>query len=253
MSAPDDDPERSPSGQPVYRYDDGPTGPDEVSTGDESLIDAVSDHVEKHVGPIDNVFHEIVSPTVHVDVHRVPPADDRPFTTLVTTGMAERPMTVPEGMEEWAHAELVVQLPPDWPMEQSDWSDERHYWPIRWMKILARFPHEYATWFCFGHSMPNGDPPEPFAQSTRLCGWLLVSPVAFDPEFAQLKRDDGPTISFWQMLPLYREEMDFKLRHETDALLAKFSERGVGPVIDPGRANVVTGRKPGRRWRLFGG
>ncbi|MEM1061178.1 MAG: suppressor of fused domain protein [Planctomycetota bacterium] len=253
MPTEDDDAERAPSGQPVYRYEDGPSGPEGFSHGDEGLIDAVSEHVERHVGPIESVFHEIVSPTVHIDIHRVAPSEDRPFTTLVTTGMAELPMTVPDGLDEWAHAELVLLLPPDWPVDEESWKDERHYWPVRWMKKLARFPHEYSTWFCFGHSMPNGDPPEPFHESTKLCGWLLISPVAFETEFAQLTRDDGPTISFWLMLPLYGEEMDFKLRHETDALLEKLAGRGVEPVLDPQRVNAVTGRKPGRRWRLFGG
>ena len=120
-------------------------------------------HIEKHIGKISMVFHEVVSDLVHIDIHQIPPSDERPYWTLVTSGMSDLPMTTPEGREEFAHAELVLCLPKSWKMEQSDWKDEVHYWPIRWLKVCARFPHEYKTWLCWGHTLPNGDPPAAYA------------------------------------------------------------------------------------------
>jgi hypothetical protein len=50
-----------------------PTGDDSLSVGDGDLIEAMTGHFERHVGTVDVVFHEIVSPYVHVDVHHIPP------------------------------------------------------------------------------------------------------------------------------------------------------------------------------------
>ncbi len=141
-------------------------------------IQRLSHHIEEHVGEIEMVFHELISDLVHVDVHWIKATPQRPFHVLVTTGMSDLPMTVPKGAEAHRYAELAIALPADWNMNEADWQDEDHYWPIRWLKMLARFPHEYETWLAVPHTVPNGDPAERFAPSTALCGWL-ISPVFF--------------------------------------------------------------------------
>lgn len=230
----------------IKRYDTEP-GPQPMSHGDPDLINAITDHIERHLGPVEQVFHEIVSPTVHVDIHWVAPSAARPWHILVTSGMSERPMNAPEAMSEFLYSELMVSLPASWPISAEAFEDEANYWPIRWLKILARFPHEYETWLSFGHTMPNGNPPEPFAPSTDLCGMMLVPP-AQAPELFELKMDDGRTIHFWSLLPLYREEMDLKLEKGADALLDLFDQAGVSEVINPARPNVAPAR--GRWWRF---
>src|SRR5439155_11079655 len=160
-----DDIEYTESGQPVYRH----TARDrafEPAFGDPRVIEAISRHVGRYVGKVEHVFHEIVSDLVHVDVHLIPPQPNREFVTLVTSGMSDRPMTLPPGCDAPAYAELLLCLPPDWPLEQEDFKDEAKFWPVRLLKFLARLPHEYDTWLSFGHTVPHGDPPEPFADST---------------------------------------------------------------------------------------
>ena len=89
-----DDIEYTESGQPVYRH----TPRDrefEPAFGDPRAIEAISRHVGRYVGKVAHVFHEIVSDLVHVDVHLVPPQPNGDFVTLVTSGMSDRPMTLP--------------------------------------------------------------------------------------------------------------------------------------------------------------
>ena len=236
--------EFSEAGQPIHRYGE-PTGGDPLAFGDPANIEAISNHIQAHVGPVEMVFHELISPVVHVDVHHVEPQRKRPWHTLVTSGMSDRPMHVPEGAEGFAYAELVACLPPDWPMEQKAWADENHYWPIRWLKILARFPHEYESWLGYGHSIPNGDPAEPFADSTTMCGMLLLPPTTTPEEFWTLELDDR-SINFWAIVPLYAEELDLKLNKGTDELLERFDRYGINEVIDPRRRNVAKKRLWGR-------
>src|SRR5262245_31898962 len=148
MAEPDDDQDEvSPSGHPIYRHRD--PGEFEPTAGDEETIRAVEGHIDAHLGGAPWVFHEIVSDKVHIDVHMVGPTEARPFHTLVTSGMSERPMTLPDGVEASAYAELCISLPADWDLRQEAFGDENVYWPVRWLKTLARLPHDYRTWLGF--------------------------------------------------------------------------------------------------------
>jgi hypothetical protein len=212
--------------------------PFEPAIGDSDSIEQISDHIEKYIGPIETVWHELVSDLVHIDLHVVGPTEERPHYTLVTSGMSDRPMTVPEECDESPFAELLLALPPGWPLDEKSWAKERHYWPVRWLKILARLPHAYETWLGFGHTVPNGDPPEPFAAGTRLCCWLAAPPRTVADDFATLRIDAEKTIGFHAILPIYREEMAFKLANGAEPLLERFDRHGVTEVLDIKRKNV---------------
>ncbi len=83
--------------------------------GDPALIEAVSNHVMRWIGPITVVFHEFVSEKVHIDVRYVASTQDRPIEILVTSGMSELPMTTPNGEDVPRFAEIVPSSPRDGP------------------------------------------------------------------------------------------------------------------------------------------
>jgi hypothetical protein len=240
-----DEREVSGSGAPIFRHkarEPDSDEPFEISRGDPELIDAVTDHIETHLGPFDTVIHEIVSPTVHMDLMVVPPSEERPYNVVVTCGMAEREMAAPE--DDLRRAELFVLLPADWPLEDEDMmQDERKWWPLRMLKTLARLPHEYDTWLWSGHTVPNGDPPAPYAEDTQLCGAIVLPAMGVPEAFEQL--DD---IRFLMVLPLHADEMQLKLDRGSDALMDRLDAAGVDPVIDPSRPSAVRRR---RRLGLF--
>lgn len=240
--------EHSESGQPVYRYNEPKEHKLRPAFGDELNIEAISKHIDKHIGSPDQVFHELVSDIVHIDVHMVAPTPARNYFTLITSGMSDRPMHVPDGAEELRYAELAICLPPTWKLDQESFKDEQNYWPVRWLKMLARFPHEYETWLGEGHTIPTGDPPEPFAQNTKLCCMLLASSALADEEFHTLELPDR-NIHFWSLIPIYKEEMDYKLKHGFEPLLEQFAKLG-GPeeleVVHVHRRNAC-----GKRFWFF--
>jgi hypothetical protein len=228
--------EISESGNPIFRY--AAREKDfELAVGDDSSIERITSHIETYVGPIKMVFHEMISDLVHIDVHQIAPSPERPYWTLVTSGMSDRPMTVPEGDESPCYLEIMLGLPRDWPMDEASFHDERNYWPIRWLKTLARFPHEYSTYIGWGHSMPNGDPPEPLAENTRLCGFVLLHPFLLPEAFQKLEVDAKKSIYFAAVYPLYEEEMAYKLKHGTRSLVERLQKAGVTEVVDVRRKN----------------
>src|SRR5689334_10538556 len=110
------------------------------SRGDLWLIESVSAHIERHFGPVDLVWHENVPRDIHVDIHTVAATDERPFHALITSGMAERPMSVDATVVDadyWRFAELMLTLPPDWPMDEERLKQPKYWWPLRALINLA--------------------------------------------------------------------------------------------------------------------
>src|SRR5581483_7644393 len=91
-------------------------------------IIAITDHITRYIGAPTHVLHELIPQELHVDIHIVAPTKDRDFYTVVTSGMSERAMPVPEGSGHLRFAELMICLPATWPMEEKDRSSEEFGW-----------------------------------------------------------------------------------------------------------------------------
>lgn len=208
----------------------------------EAEFEAVEAHISKYFGEYANVFHEIVSPDIHVDICIIGPTPERNHYTLVTMGMGAHRMNVPDALKKKKldRAEILVTLPPDWKIGTEDADDEIWYWPLRWLKILARLPGDNDTWLGYGHTVPNG---EPFAENTDLCCALLTFPYDFDDEAIVCELPDGDEINFYQMLPLYEDEVDYKLENGAEALESLFGD--FDRVLDINRPSFcLSGRRP---------
>ena len=207
----------------------------EVYTEEE--MEAVEGHIEQYFGKVENVFHELVSPDIHVDICMVPPTEERDYCTLVTMGMGAHRMNVPEELVEYKleRAELAIALPADWKLDQESMKDEKWYWPIRLLKSLARLPIASDTWLGFGHTMDNK---ENFAENTKLCAAILTGPQSTEEGGEVCTLPGGEEVNFYQVIPLYEDELDYKLEHDVDALLNKM--RGISFVVNPTRQNAIT-------------
>lgn len=236
--------EKSDSGSPIHRYKDSDKNKFEGASGEQS-IEEISEHIEKYVGKIDMVFHELISEQVHIDIHWIKPTDEKPFHTLITSGMSDKSMKTPEGLEGFNYSELSICLPKDWKISEEHFKDEKNYWPIRWLKYLARFPHEYNSWISYGHTIPNGDPAEPFSEDTNLNTMLLLPSIVFNEGFHSLKLKNK-TIEFFTLIPLYSEEVELKLRKGVEGLFDGFDRHGVNDIVQMNREITV------KRKKLFG-
>jgi hypothetical protein len=202
--------------------------------------EAIEAHLAKYVGKVASVWHEIISDLVHLDLLFVPADEGRDHHYIVTSGVSDLPMTVPEGYEDWRRVELMIALPASWPLSQQAFANEANYWPLRWLKQVGRLPHEYQTWIGYGHTIPNGDPPKPIAD-TQFTGVMLTPPYHLPPEFFTLPAS-GEKIRFYMLTPLYQEELDLKLEKGAEELEERFDKRRIGFVLDTKRANVAARR-----------
>ncbi|MBM6911590.1 immunity protein Imm33 domain-containing protein [Oscillibacter valericigenes] len=228
---PDDD-DDDPDGE---ASEDEEAGVPEVYT--EEKMEAIEGHIQQYFGDFEHVFHELASPDIHVDICVVQPSAERDYYTLVTMGMGAHRMNVPEELAEYKleRAELAIALPKDWKLKQEDMRDERWYWPIRLLKTLARLPIASDTWLGFGHTM---DHEEDFAKDTKLCAAILTGPQGTEEGSEVCTLPGGEEVNFYQVIPLYRDELEYKLAHDADALLDKME--GISFVVEPDRQDAIT-------------
>ena len=207
----------------------------EVYSEDE--MSAIEQHIKNTFGEFENVFHELVSPDIHVDICVVPPSDERDYYTLVTMGMGAHRMNVPEELAEYKleRAELAIALPADWKLDQESMKDEKWYWPIRLLKSLARLPINCDSWLGHGHTVENR---EPFADNTKLCTATLIGLQDTEDGSEVCTLPGGEEVNFYQVIPLYEDELDYKLEHDADALLDKMA--GISFVVNPTRQDAIT-------------
>ena len=188
-------------------------------------------HIEKYIGPIGNVWHELVSDLTHIDIFVVNPTKERDYYTLITSGMSALPMNAPAEKTHIKYAELLISLPPDWKLDEKDLKDENNYWPIRLLKTLARFPHEYETWLSYGHTIPNGNPPKPYSDKAHMNTAILLPPLLLNKDSNQLRLKNGNNIDIWGVIPLFQEEVDVKLNNGAEALFDKFEQYEVSELF----------------------
>ncbi len=236
----DDDPDGDGDDPDSEASEDEETGVPEVYTEEE--MEAVEGHIQQYFGKFENVFHELSSPDIHVDICVVPPSKERNYYTLVTMGMGAHQMNVPEELAEYKleRAELAIALPGNWKLKHEDLKNERWYWPIRLLKTLARLPIASDTWLGFGHTMDNEDD---FAKGTKLCAAMLTGPQDTEDGSEVCILPSGEEVNFYQVIPLYREELEYKMEHDADALLDKMD--GISFVTYNTRPNAMTMGKLG--------
>lgn len=208
----------------------------EVYSEDE--MSAIEQHIQSTFGVFDQVLHELDSPDIHVDICVVPPSERRNYYTLVTMGMGAHRMNVPKELAEYnlERAELAIALPPDWKLDKDSMQEQRWYWPVGLLKVLARLPISNDTWLGFGHTMEKQSP---FAEDTELCAAILTGPQDMDLDTCGevCILPGGEEVNFYQVLPLYREEMEYKLEHDADALLERLA--AVSFVVCPDRPSCL--------------
>ena len=204
----------------------------------EEHMEKIANHVTKYLGKSKEVFHETDSKYVHLDVIPVTLQDKYPYNILVTMGMSAKPMNVPKEAEASKYAELVIILPKDWKLTPEYWKEKKYSWPINAIKNMGLFPHANDTFFGYGHTINNGNPVQPYSDDTELSYMFFDKPRMFPAGFSSLKIDDTKEIDFLCLMPIYKEEFEFKSILGADALVELFKDNNVSQVVDIKRENI---------------
>lgn len=235
--------EYSPGGSPIYRYEDHQDAGFQPPLESGVYAKEVEAYFEERFPNRGSfVIHEIISDLVHIDIHIMQPNDNKDgFYVVYTTGMSDLPMTLPDGLsdrENLKYAELFLFLPGDWDVgeELEKVSDlpESSYWPIRMLKFLARFPHEYKTWLGYGHTMPNGPEYAPLCEGVGFGGMVLSW---LGDKLGRVETENGHDVMLYFVIPAYKEEIEYKLKYGMEGLEERFRESELPVILDTRRPN----------------
>lgn len=152
--------------------------------------------------------------------------------TLFTIGLSDH--RLPTNSDAFHCTELRMLLPADWPLTESSRVDPRWNWPIEWLKRIAM---ELRTADRLGDYPPffmNGNPPQPLAPGTRLCGWAgLVA------NGSSIQVPDWRWISQLDLYAIYAEEVELIRTKGHDELANRLHYHQIPLAIDPHRPNMA--------------
>jgi hypothetical protein len=174
---------------------------------------------------------EIVPSGHPVAIHIIRPAGDRKHFAIFTTGLSTKPMHVPAGQEEYALAEVFIELPGNW--EVMNFKDKKWNWPLLWLRKIAQYPHNAETWLGGPLTIiANDEPPQPLSPGIKFTSMLLLAEQSF-------VRSDGQTVQLYRATPLYTEERELELREGAPALMRAFDRKSVPFIVDLNRPSVA--------------
>ena len=216
-----------------------------IPPADDDILGHVKVHIDQQFGVYTQLLTDNSDPDYPLEIAVIPPRLDHDYYTLVTVGLSRHRMGFPEERrdEKLERAELLINLPRDWRLTKADCREERWSWPIRMMLATAHFAMEDPEVGLESRTtLDEGEDGIPFAENTELRGEILLYPGVFGTDSFFCRLPDGDEVNFYQVIPLYREEIQYKLEHGSDSLLDLCPDESL-EVINPHRLNVVTDRE----------
>jgi hypothetical protein len=180
------------------------------------------------------VLHEKISEVIHSDVYIVKPADHRNYHLLLTCGMSALAMKVPDDLDYLKFAEITMLLPPDWNLNYDESVDENNYWPIRALKQLSKYPHLNHSWFGYGHTVPLDKTNKVDHTFDSI---ILLKSMLLPANFTYIETNEKE-VYFYSAIPIYKEELEYKLEKGTNKLIELFQQFNIGEIVDINRVNV---------------
>ena len=165
-----------------------------------------------------------------------------PVTVVVTNGLSDYKMPVPEKWKEREHNELYFCLPSYW--EWEDRENPQMNWVFYWIQRLAKHVKEKETWFGHGHSMPCGKEMAALSATMKQNHFMLADPILLEMEMAPIQVEEKD-IHFLSIIPLFQDEMDYKQSQGTFKFSQKLNNNGITEKLDDYRGSAMK-----RKWRL---
>lgn len=206
----------------------------EVYTAQEKSI--IEEHIGKYFGSSTLVLHENAGGNMDIDIYIVPPRCEHDYYTLVTCGMGAYKMQAENQPNAMVRAELLINVPKTWLFNKEALENEKYYWILRFLLKTVYLP--VNNQLCFGWGYTIGSE-EPLTEGADFAGAILLYPGIFGEQSYSCTLPNGEIVNFYQLIPLYQEEIEFKLEHGLDKLLEKCPDELL-EVVDIERMNAVT-------------
>ncbi len=185
------------------------------------------------VKPIQNPLHneqELILLFLELDV---------PVTVVMTAGLSEYKMPVLEKWKGREFNEIYFCLPTYWDFE--DYSNPNSSWIYSWIYKLERFVRDKNTWYGPGHTIPTANPEVPISNLMKQEYFMFMDPILLQKELSPLKIHEN-TVQFLSIVPIFGDELDFKMGKGTHKFIRKFIQRNNDEKLDDYRSSILNTR-----------
>ena len=187
-------------------------------------------HILQYFGPLECVYIERARTYLGVPVMvlLLRPTEKRPYQLLVTIGLSHLKMTVPEQLQGYGldYAELLMAVPAEWSVDEGNWA-------VQWLAETAQLAEREKAWLGWGYTSEIKKPTD-----SDFKGILLMLPDEFDPKAAVCRVNERDDVHFYQVAPLYPEELAFAQANGAAALMERF-DGAFSPVVNVRRKNYA--------------
>lgn len=181
-------------------------------------------------------FDDMQAQDFPVDIFWIKNSAQRDFHILLTAGVSQRAMEVPENSGICPYIELALLLPSDWKIEEEDLKNPIWGWPLPLLKLIGHFPHDNNCLLTFGHSL--GLSVEYPLPGTKFTAVLLLKSIHLPESFQHINTQDKE-IEIYLVFPLYQSEFEYLEQHPVFSLLELFDEKGISDIVNVNREAAV--------------
>lgn len=165
-----------------------------------------------------------------------------PMRIIMTDGMSDYKMPVPERYKEWESTEIYFCLPSYWDLEDKE--NPRMNWPLEVIQRLVKNLLDNQTWYGPGHTIANGNPPEAISETMKQEYFLLSKPIAVE-DYLQPLTVGEKEIHFLGVIPLFTQEFDRKRSQGYYKWIKKYRLKNGTELLDDFRKPIY------KRGRFF--
>ncbi|HRP53079.1 MAG TPA: suppressor of fused domain protein [Fluviicola sp.] len=162
-----------------------------------------------------------------------------PITVIMTSSLSNYKMPV---LEKWVGREfneIYFCLPSYWDYE--DYSNPNANWIYHWLYKLEQFVLTKNTWFGPGHTIPTANPEVPISETMKQEYFIFLDPILLQTALEPVTIS-GKKIHFLATIPLFGDELDYKMGKGTQKFIRKFIQRKNDETLDDYRKSILTSR-----------
>ena len=209
-----------------------------------SFDQAYVEHIQRTVGPVLGVEHEVIPGDPPISLIFVAPTEVNRCWSVLTFGASayEMPSTADAGIQAPNRAEYMICLPLDWTDEDEHGMPQLNtpekIYPIAALKRVARAAQALNTRFDLGATVLDVNYPDPIDSSSTVSGFALAW-LPDSAEALEFSAPDGTPVALFTLLGLTAPELEFAHDHGLQALAPKLDAASVGHIFEANRKSVV--------------
>lgn len=160
-----------------------------------------------------------------------------PVTVIMTNGLAQKDMPVPEKYKDRKHCELYFCLPSYW--EWEDIENPNMNWVFSAIQRLAKHLRDNDTYYNAGHTFKANREGNPISSTMKQNHFILTDPILLEQQLAPIENED---IYFFAIVPIFEDEFDWKNAKGHFKFMRRFTGKNNSEKLDDFRESIRKSR-----------